>query len=144
MTIFGAVANFTSEIQTMLHKSTNQDGFRDFLLQLKAYQDEHYLEGPFYLVLDNHKAHYGKKVRETLRDFKVLFLPPYSGYMSGVERLWSLLKLELEKHIGRMSQELSQEAFEAEVDWLCTHLNEKYDGKRLFMGARTELLKALE
>ena len=79
ITLYGAVANFTSEIIMMVEKKTEMHAFREFLQLLKKHKDENYIKGPIYLVLDNHTAHYAKKIRGAYAGFKTLFLPAYSS-----------------------------------------------------------------
>ena len=88
--------------------------------------------------------HHSKKVRDAYDGFKLLFLPSYSSHLSGVERLWSVVKKELGTHLDRIPYELNQHQFRAEVDWLCDKINLTHDGRTYFMGAREDLLKALK
>ena len=108
MTIYGGIANFTSDIIFHTDEQTNSDGWIEFVRKIKAYHDEHYIEGPIVLVLDNHRVHLAKAVRKAYQGFKLLFLPPYASYMSGVERLWAIYKREFGKHVDRTSHEMSQ------------------------------------
>ena len=93
VTLYGAVSNFTKDILMTMDKSTNTDGFIDFLNTIKQYHDERYMKDKIFLVLDNHAVHKSKAVRKAYEDrFQILFLPPYSSHLSGVETLWSIYK----------------------------------------------------
>ena len=57
VTLYGAVSNFTKDILTMMDKSTNTDGYIDFLNVIKAYHDKRYMKEKIFLVLDNHSVY---------------------------------------------------------------------------------------
>ena len=128
----------------MQEKKTEMSAFKEFLELLKKHKDENYIDEHVYLVLDNHKAHYAKKIRGAYTGFKTLFLPAYSSHLSGVETLWSIYKGHFQKHMQRINYELTQTGFEAEADFMCSQMDLKYDGRKVFMSAREELLKAME
>ena len=73
----------------------------------------------------------------------MLFLPPYSSFLSGVETLWAHLKRDLSKTIDRIPQEIKQTEYDNEVNKLCKKLNDTYDGRKVFDSARKDLMKAL-
>ena len=53
------------------------------------------------LILDNHKAHKGKELKNICADNNVelLFLPPISSTLNPVERLWSWVKFKFSEHL---------------------------------------------
>ena len=119
ITLYGAVANFTSDIIINRDKTTDTDGYIDFLEMIMQYHDERYMKGQIYLVLDNHSVHKAILVRKHYEDrFALLFLPAYSSYLSGVERLWAILKRELGQHIDRIGYEMTMSQFRGEVDYM--------------------------
>lgn len=73
----------------IIDESNNANHFEDFLIGLKnKCENKRVL-----LILDNLKIHYAKKLNVIYtKDFKVMFLPPYSSQLNPIERLWSLLK----------------------------------------------------
>lgn len=103
------------------------------------------MTGKIYLVLDNHSVHTAQLVAKEYEDtFKLLFLPAYSSYLSGVETLWAILKIQLGKHLDRIRYDMNMLKFEAEVDWMCSVMMMKYDGRKIFMSARNDLQKVLD
>ena len=53
------------------------------------------------LVLDNHKAHKGKELKNicAANNVELLFLPPISSSLNPVERLWSWVKFKFSEHL---------------------------------------------
>ena len=108
LTLYGAVSNFTSDILIHRDKTTDTDGYIDFLKVIMEYHDQRYIKGKIYLVLDNHSVHKAIMVRKHYEDrFALLFLPAYSSHLSGVERLWAIYKRELGQHIDRVGHEMT-------------------------------------
>ena len=64
VTLYGAVSNFTKEIIITMDKSTNTDGFIDFLRTIREYHDSRHMTDKIYLVLDNHSVHYANLVKK--------------------------------------------------------------------------------
>ena len=59
------------------------------------------------IVLDNLQIQYAKKLNYLYdKDFKDLFLPPYSSQLNPIERLWSLLKNKWKKNLLLYVEEL--------------------------------------
>jgi transposase len=87
----------------MISESNTAAHFEDFIIGLKSK-----CEGKrVIIVLDNLKIHYAKKLNYLYdKDFKDLFLPPYSSQLNPIERLWSLLKNKRKKNLLLYVEEL--------------------------------------
>ena len=73
----------------MICESNNTENFENFLLGLKAKCEDMRV----IIILDNLRIHYAKKLNPIYtKDFKLMFLPPYSSPLNPIERLWSVLK----------------------------------------------------
>ena len=79
-----------------------------------------------------------------LNDFNVLKLPPYSSFLSSIETYFSVMKKRVQKRLARIPQELTPITFKEEVLKELSEINDELDGKKLFMAAREDLLKALD
>ena len=128
----------------MLGYGTNSEEFELFLEKLRTFHENAYDCESAILIMDNHKVHHSKAIQKVFGNFKVLYTPSYSGHLSGVEVLWSLLKAKLNQHLSRIPHDLKHQSFKAEVDWMCSKIDCEVDGRNIFMAARAELLKALE
>ena len=128
----------------MLHHGTNQLGWKMFLRELKEHTDAQYIRPPVYILADNHSVHKAYGVRASYEGFKVLFTPPYSSDLNGVENLWAIFKAKLSKHVDRLPRELTQVDFEAEIDYICHSISEEMDIPKLPFAARDDLLRALD
>ena len=144
VTIYGGINARTSTFVHMLWKGTNRAGWKAFLRKLKQHTDEQYIRGPFNIVIDNHSAHRSKAMIPDYDGFKVLFLPAYSSFLSSIETIWSLLKDKLAKNTARISREITQAEYEAEIERVCVQLNHEQDISKMMLAARDELLQALE
>ena len=89
----------------IISESNNADHFEVFLLGLKRK-----CEGRrTLLILDNLRIHYSKKLNRIYsKDFKVMFLPPYSSPLNPIERLWGLLKHKWQRNLLLYVEELQQ------------------------------------
>ena len=90
ITVIGAISEERGLIHHhMICESNNTENFEKFLLGLKAK-----CEGMrVIIILDNLRIHYAKKLNPIYtKDFKLMFLPPYSSPLNPIERLWSVLK----------------------------------------------------
>ena len=106
--MYGAVSNFTRDIIISRDKKTETESYIDFLEMIKEYHEKRYMTDKIYLVLDNHSVHRAKLVKQAYGEtFKLLFLPAYSSYLSGVETLWAILKLQLGKHLDRIRYDMA-------------------------------------
>ena len=54
------------------------------------------------------------------------------------------MKPALHTHFSRISRELTQVQFEAEVDFVCHQMQHKYGGKQFTMAIREDLQKLLD
>ena len=62
------------------------------------------------VVLDNLKIHHAKILDDVYdRDFKEMFLPPYSCELNPIERLWSVLKRKWAQNLYYYTEELTQQ-----------------------------------
>ena len=119
-----------------------------FLISLKrvgshGFESMH-LTRDVHLVIDNHVVHHSKKVQHEYQGMKVLFTPTYSPFLNPAETIFALAKPMLRNHFARYKGELTQEGFEAEVDFvLDTEVKPRYDGRRLCNSARGEYEKVL-
>ena len=140
--MYGAIDN-TGKFLFLLHKGTNQVGWKMFLRDVKEHVDSQYVSSPPTLVIDNHSVHKAKGVMPYYEGFNVLFTPPYSSDLNAIETVWAIMKAKLSKELDRLPRELDQLDFEAEIDLVLHQISEETDMKRLMFAARNDLLKAL-
>ncbi len=144
VTVFGGINNVTGAFVWTLNAGTTQEGWKEFLRELREYEDSHYVLSVPVLICDNHSMHRAMGVVPYYAGFKVLFTPPYSSDLNAIETIWAIFGATLSKHIDRMPKELTQLAYEAEIDFICSQIADETDIKRLCHAARADLLKALE
>ena len=143
MTVYGCINNRTGEFLWMLHRGTNQTGWKMFLRDVKEHLDQQY-ETNATLVIDNHAVHRARGVVPFYDGFRVLFTPPYCSDLNSIETVWAILKARLSKRLNRITEELDQLDFEAEIDRECALMSVEVDFKKLMFAATKELLEALD
>lgn len=92
LNIHGVMNADTYETPVLVSESNiNQDSTVALLRQLEAL---HPHLNQIYVILDNAKYHYSKKVMSELKGsrIKLVFLPPYSPELNLIERLWHVFK----------------------------------------------------
>ena len=104
ITVIGGI----SEQRGLVHhhiisESNTAAHFEDFIVGLKRKSEGRRT----LIVLDNLKIHYAKKNNHLYsKDFKLLFLPPYSSELNPIERLWAILKSKWRKNLQLYIEEL--------------------------------------
>ncbi len=91
LNLHGAINAETYEV-TMIESSTvNEDSTMELL---SAIEQRYFMASTVYIILDNARYHYSKKVREYLegKNLKLVFLPSYSPNLNLIERLWHFFK----------------------------------------------------
>ena len=90
ITVIGAIIEEIGIIHHhMICESNNTENFENFLLGKKTKCEEMRV----IIILDNLRIYYSKKLNSIYtKDFKLMFLPPYSSPLNPVEKLWSVQK----------------------------------------------------
>lgn len=92
LNIHGAMNSETLETTVVITEdSTDTDSTINVFKQLEKYYPQ---ASAIYVILDNARYHYSKRVKEWLKDSKIrlIFLPPYSPELNLIERLWKVFK----------------------------------------------------
>ena len=91
LNLHGAMNAETLELTVIESETVNADSTIQLLEML---ENKYALAATLFVILDNAKYHYSKKVREYLEKSRVqlIFLPSYSPNLNLIERLWKFLK----------------------------------------------------
>lgn len=91
LNLHGAMNAETLEVTVIESETVNGDST---IQLLKALESRYGLSSMVYVILDNAKYHYSRKVRDFLQKsrIKLVFLPSYSPNLNLIERLWKFFK----------------------------------------------------
>jgi len=84
----------TLELTVIESETVDEDSTIQLLEML---ENKYSLAVTIYVILDNAKYHYSKKVKKFLEKFriKLIFLPSYSPNLNLIERLWQFFKKKI-------------------------------------------------
>jgi len=91
LNLHGAINAETYQITIIESDTVNSDSTIDLL---SAIEQAYPLSKKIFIILDNARYHYSKKVKEFLKDsrLQLVFLPSYSPNLNLIERLWKFFK----------------------------------------------------
>jgi len=91
LNLHGAINAETYEITMVESETVNDDSTIDLLW---AIEQQYFMASMVYIILDNAKYHFSRKVKEYLqgKNIKLVFLPSYSPNLNLIERLWRFFK----------------------------------------------------
>ena len=91
LNLHGAMNAETLEVTIIESKTIDDDSTIQLLAML---ENKYVLATTIFVILDNAKYHYSKKVQEFLKTSKIqlVFLPSYSPNLNLIERLWRFFK----------------------------------------------------
>ena len=95
--IFGVYSPNDCSIISSDYETVNADSVMDILKKIKKANPEN---APIVLILDNARYNYNKKVRALAKELKIKlkYLPSYAPNLNLIERLWHLMKLEVQSN----------------------------------------------
>lgn len=94
LNLHGAMNAETLEVTVMESETVDEDST---ITLLEALERKYPLAAMIYVILDNARYHYSKKVRAFLEKSRVhlVFLPSYSPNLNLIERLWKFFKKKI-------------------------------------------------
>ena len=80
----------------------------------------------YYFIMDNAPIHTSKEIEEIIkrrnRDYKCVYLPPYSPELNPIEQFWALVKSQTKRHKLQDRETLEARITEAANDIPIQHL----------------------
>jgi transposase len=88
--------------------------------------DKHDQMKGFYLIMDNALIHSSKQIEEIIyersRDYKCVYLPPYSPELNPIEQFWALIKGKVKRHKLEGAETLQDRVIDAANEVPTQHL----------------------
>ena len=137
----GAISNRWDDLKYLLRPKTKIIYVRDFIEYLQQFFVKS--ERPV-LVLDNHRAHQSKHIKNLAHDagIELLFLPPMTSEWNFIERIWAYFKQTWRKKLYDPGNHITQFNFHQLVKQSLEEV--KHHGNSLARGPLKELLNHLE
>ena len=94
LNLHGAINAETHDVTVIESKTIDAESTMSLL---EALEQRYPLSSMLYVILDNARYHYSKKVRAFLegKNIRLVFLPSYSPNLNLIERLWKFFKKEV-------------------------------------------------
>jgi len=91
LNLHGAINAETHEVTIIESDTVNEESTIDLL---ETIRQKYFMAAMIYIILDNAKYHYSRKVKAYLegKNIKLVFLPSYSPNLNLIERLWKFFK----------------------------------------------------
>ncbi len=94
LNLHGAMNAETYEITVIESETVNEDST---IQLLEILENKYFLAATIFVILDNARYHYSRKVKAYLKNsqIKLIFLPSYSPNLNLIERLWKFFKKKI-------------------------------------------------